>query len=133
MRNVLWSIVVGLVDEFNITPDRVVQSASADEHYQTPFVEIKVRGTFPSVSRHSGGGTVGAEIWVHDSYGNYDQINKVINKLKRLLHSQAPVYGSGGSYIADITWESVSPDLNDDGYGTICRMMSLNLVGRDAD
>ena len=76
---------------------------------------------------------VGAEIWVHDAYGNYDQINKVINKLKRLLHSQAPVYGSGGSYIADITWESVSPDLNDDGYETICRMMSLNLVGRDAD
>lgn len=132
MRNLLWSIVVDYASEFGIPESRVIQSASADEHYEKPFLVVKCRGVFPSVSKKNGGGMVGAEIWVHDSYGSYDRINTILTRIRRGLFADAPVYGAGGSFLACIDWESESPDLNDDGYGTICRMISVNLVGRDA-
>lgn len=75
----------------------------------------------------------GAEIWVHDFPGTYDRINRILKALREKLKYSTPRAGQHGAVLADIDWESISPDLNDDGYGTIMKMLSVNMVGIDGE
>lgn len=130
MQTILWSIVSEILAD-EIPPERIVPASSADSHYETPFAVLKSRGTIPSASRGSGGGVVGAEIWIHDIPGSYSTIRRIITSLTRGMQAETPRAGQHGAYLADIRWISVGPDLNDDGYGTICKMLSVDLIGVD--
>ena len=113
----------------------VYWTGSIDEHAPRPFMVLRNRGNLPGEYR--GAKKRGYEVWVHDAPGSYSRIN-------RLLSLVESAFGSGfPSFLADVDdnilavvaqadWQSDSPDLQDEGLGTICRMSSWTVIGKEA-
>lgn len=66
------------------------------------------------------------KIWVHDSPGNYLRIGLILARLRAMLVGQ--VSDSNGLVCR---WQGDSPDLADDGYGTITKNASFLFIGRN--
>lgn len=110
-------------------PDIPVFSAGAvDENPPKPFIVYKLSGDFRGPSRTSVHRTARLEVWVHDDKGSYVLIDGMLDSIERALDGAVHVQ-AGDSRISQALWESRSPDLDDSGFGTLCKMTSYTIVG----
>lgn len=69
-------------------------------------------------------------IWVHDSQGTYEDINKVLDALYGRLNGVAGQQDGSGNEIMSCEWQSNSGDLIDTGFRTITRNATFELIGK---
>lgn len=110
--------------------ERIFQAGSVDEKPETPFIVYRFAGNFPSVTRRSSARRTSCEIWVHDKPGDYSVIEGILNKIESTFDAVVHASAVGGESVSTADFESRSPDLNDDGFGTICKMTNYSLIGR---
>lgn len=110
-------------------PDIPVFAAGAvDENPPKPFIIYKIAGEFKGATRTSQHRTARLEVWVHDNKGSYVLIDGMLDSIERALDLAVHVQ-AGESRISQALWESRSPDLDDSGFGTLCKMTSYTIVG----
>lgn len=110
--------------------ERIFQAGSVDTKPQTPFIVYRFAGNFPGVTRRSRGRAASVEIWVHDKPGDYGQIEGILKQIEATFDSVVHASAAEGESIAAADFESRSPDLNDDGFDTICKMTNYSIIGR---
>lgn len=110
--------------------ERIFQAGSVDEKPQTPFIVYRLSGDFPGVTRRSKTRRTSAEIWVHDKPGDYSGIDGILKQIEDTFDSVVHASAAEGESIGSADFESRSPDLNDDGFNTICKMTNYSLIGR---
>lgn len=110
--------------------ERIFQAGSVDEKPQTPFIIYRMSGDFPTVTRRSKARRTSCEIWVHDKPGDYSGIDGILKQIEATFDSVVHASAAEGEGISTADFESRSPDLNDDGFGTICKMTNYSLIGR---
>lgn len=128
MRATIKSLLQLAQDE--VPAERIMQAGSVDDKPQTPFIVFRLSGDFPTVTRRSSARRLSAEIWVHDSPGDYSQIDGILKRIEQTFDGVIHASAAEGESISTADWESRSPDLNDDGFGTICKMTNYSLIGR---
>lgn len=97
-------------------------SGSLEGSPARPFIMLRfgptVRGAYAGTSQTE------LQVWVHDEPGDYLRIQAILQAVRAALEG---VVASAGAHVA--RWQGESQDLADDGYGTITRWASYNLVG----
>lgn len=138
MRGLIRSIIIENEDITDLIPaDSWFGSGSAGKPPEekdrpaVPFAEIRFGGTFPGMSVVQRGR---CEIWIHEEFGSYDLINRVIRLLRPLVESAVQVDFDDAetgeqSHLVQAEWISDSPDLYDTGYRTNTRSTGFDLVG----
>jgi len=106
------------------------QMGSIDEIPAKPFGIYRMSGDVPGVVSRGGPRILNVEFWVHDTPGSYLRIDGMLKALELKLDAVQHFSAAPGENIAEATWLSRSPDLNDDGFKTICKMTSYQLIGR---
>lgn len=106
-------------DNFSDTPPR-------------PFAEIRFSMDSPGMAHIT---RRRLEVWVHDEYGDYSRIDRVIKRVKEVLESSQQVAFSDPETHEDselmlAEWVSDSTDLYDGGYRTNCRSTGFDLIGK---
>lgn len=114
----------------DIPAERWFQMGSVDENPPTPFGLYRLSGTFPGVTKRSKVKSVSVEIWVHDEPGDYSRIEGILKQIEDTFDSVVHASAAEGESIGSANFESRSPDLNDDGFKTICKMTNYTIVGR---
>lgn len=94
-----------------------------------PFLNLKWGPDVPSF-RESLAIVSTLAVWVHDEPGDFDLINKILQRLRILLPSIQAVVSSNGSEVQVITWQGNGPDLQDDGHRTIVKVGNYQVVGK---
>lgn len=96
-----------------------------------PFGIYRLSSTLPGLTTRSRAGrTPRLEIWVHDDPGSYVRIDGILSSLEDAFTAVSNLSAAEGESIAQADFESRSPDLNDTGFRTICKMSSFKLVGK---
>lgn len=107
----------------------VFQKGAVDNNPPKPFIIYNLGGEFRGVTRTSAHRTARAEFWVHDMPGSYKVIEGMLTSIERVFDNAVHVnVGNGG--ISQAMWDSRSPDLDDMGFGTICKSTNYTVVGR---
>lgn len=106
------------------------QQGSLDAAPDRVFGTYRLRGSVQSVTSRSLSREVGLEVWVHDDPGSYLRIDNILKELERILKAVVHASAAEGESISQTKFESRSPDLNDDGLRTICKMTSFTLIGK---
>lgn len=89
-----------------------------------PFLVLRFG---PKLRAHADGPyTSSLTVWIHDQPGSYKRIEDILPIVKARL--DGPVSAEGATLCE---WTGDSGDLADDGYKTITRNSSFNLVGTD--
>lgn len=127
MRKVLYHMIQ---EAQSVVPaERIFPFGSVDTTPQTPFIVYKLSGRFSNLTSRRATGPVRVEVWVHDTPGSYTRIEEVLDKVEDrfllALHEEV-----GGDRISQIDYDSRSPDLDDTGFRTICKMSSFITIGR---
>lgn len=113
-----------------VPPDRVFQTGSVDTNPVTPFIVYRQSGHFPGVTKRSKVRQQSLEIWVHDEPGDYSRIDGILNRIEQTFDAVVHASAAEGESIGSADFESRSPDLDDDGFGTICKMTNYTITGR---
>lgn len=123
MRKTVYALIGSLVPEG--VP--VIAAASLNQIPDTrPFVVIRTAFESPE----AGTKTRSVEVWVHDVYGSYIQIDKILHDIQDGLRDMDPFAGDDG-IISVMDFQNGSPDLTDDKMNTICRSNAFKIVGQE--
>ncbi len=128
VRSLLVADVEYLDEEYQIPEDRWFGSGATTSTPASPFAEIKMSGWLPGIGplrRRR------LEVWVHDQPGDYDRVDKILEYVRQVLDGAEHRKGASGAEIVRCEWKSDSPDLDDDGYGTITRMSAFEIIGKE--
>lgn len=107
-----------------VNPDSLV-AGDVDTPPMRPFINLRWDDVNPGV------GTVNSRrltIWVHDAPNDYELIDSILGRIRTVLNGLEAVRTTHG-WLTLIEWNGNSPDLSDDGHGTITRNSSYTLVG----
>lgn len=110
--------------------ERIFQIGSVEKKPETLFIVYRLSGDFPTVTRRSPARRVSLEIWVHDQPGDYSRIDGILKQIEATFDAVVHASAAEGEWVSTADFESRSPDLNDDGFGTICKMTNYSLIGR---
>lgn len=127
------STIKGLLNDVApaaIPPERWFQLSSIDENPEKPFGVFRLSGHTPGVTSRSATRRISCEVWVHDVPGDYSGIDGILNRVDEVFDSVVNASGAEGEVVSQARWVSRSPDLNDDGFGTICKMSSFEIIGK---
>lgn|SRR5512134_2759356 len=107
-----------------VVPEAIL-AGDVDTPPQRPFINLRWGVNTPGldvVTRRS------LVIWVHDTPGDYSQIDAIIRRIGVVLGELVGVPHAYG-HLVTAEWTGDSEDLTDDGHGTITRTTSYSLVG----
>lgn len=92
-----------------------------------PFIIFKVGADVPELEgdMRAHASSTFSEIWIHDNPGSYARINRLLSHLKEAI--EGPTDSASGGVAC--TWQGNSPELSDEGYGTIARYISFRMIG----
>ncbi len=128
MRTTVYELLRGV--SLDIPDARIYQMSSVDETPELPFIVYRLSGSGTGVVANHASKPVRLEVWVHDTPGSYtridDTLRAVEQKFKAVLHASF----RAGESISQIAFDSRSPDLDDTGFRSICRMSSFTLIGK---
>lgn len=106
------------------------QSSSIKETPAKPFGVYRLSGTGPSTTRRSPVKEVRLELWIHDEPGSYLRIDRLLGKLESTFNAVMHASAAEGESISQTAFDSRSPDLDDQGFGTICKSSVFTLIGK---
>lgn len=95
-----------------------------------PFGTYRLAGSGMGVTRRSASKEVRLEIWVHDNPGSYLRIDRLLTELEKTFGDVTHVSAAEGESISQAAYDSRSPDLDDQGFGTICKSVVFTLIGK---
>jgi hypothetical protein len=128
MRSIIRGILIADSDLTDIIPaNRWFASGSIDDDNTpaTPFAVIR----FGLVNRgmaHVQRGSV--TIWIHDGRGSYSNIDAAMRLITGILDGREHV-SDGDSELIKATWQDTSGDLFDNGYRTLTKTTTYEIVG----
>jgi hypothetical protein len=128
MRKTIYSLIKDI--DPAIPADRWHQLGSVDETPEKPFGVYRLSGTAPGVTRRSKSRVVRLEVWVHDTPGSYTRIDGVLNAVENVFDAVTHASAAEGESISQIDFDARSPDLDDTGFRTICKMSSFTVIGK---
>lgn len=128
MRTTIKSLLV--LAGTDIPTERWFQAGSVDEQPEKPFGVFRIAMSSPGVTARSSSRPVSLEVWVHDNPGDYTRIDGMLNRIEAVFDSVVHASAVEGESISQAQFMSRSPDLNDDGFDTICRMTNYTLIGK---
>lgn len=127
MRKVLYKLLREA--QIVVPAERIYQFGSVDSEPAKPFIVYRLSGRMANLTSRSARGPVRIEVWVHDVPGSYNLIEKTLDAVEdrflAVLHEEV-----GEDRISQIGYDSRSPDLDDTGFRTICKMSSFTTIGR---
>lgn len=131
MRKTIMQLIAGTPNVIEEIPlDRWYQADSIKETPEKPFGIYRLSSTGPGVTRNSPSREVRLEVWIHDEPGSYLRIDRLLtaveNTFKAVIHASA----AEGESISQAAFDSRSPDLNDSGFGSICKATVYTLIGK---
>lgn len=102
-------------------------SNAVDSIDERPFIILR----WEEVERQFGlKGKERLSIWVHDTPGDYGRILSILDLIKAALADAVHVAGADGYTLTVADWAGRSADLYDDGYKTITKYDSYDIVAR---
>lgn len=128
MRTTVYNLLRGV--SADIPDDRIHQLSSVDTNPEKPFIAYRMSGSGSGVTRNSLSKAVRLEVWVHDTPGSYTRIDDVLRAVEARFASVLHASYREGESISQIDFDTRGPDLDDTGFGTICRMSSFTLIGK---
>jgi hypothetical protein len=128
MRATIVSLLTGVVE--HIPAERIFQLSAIDETPVKPFMVYRLSGTSPGVTRASKSRVSRLEIWVHDNPGSYTRIDGTLTAIENRFAEVTYESAAEGESISVIDFDARSPDLDDTGFQTICRMSSFTIIGK---
>ena len=133
MRKAMWQMLNDIPDltvpmEFWLPIGSIGESVpeGAGKH----FVVIRYSLAGTTVTRNSPVKEARVEFTVHDAPGSYERIDGTLRALEQNLPRLAPRAVDEWDSVSHVLHDSRGPDLQDDGYGTICKLTSFTLIGR---
>lgn len=128
MRKTIFSLIKAAAP--SIPEDRIRQLSSIDEAPAKPFIVYRLSTTTPGVTARSKYRQTRLEVWVHDVPGSYNKIDGVLSDIEDVFGAVTYASYAEGESISSANFESRSPDLDDTGFRSICKMSSFNLIGK---
>lgn len=128
MRTTIKSLLVQAGTD--IPPERWFQAGSVDEQPEKPFGVFRIAMNSAGVTARNPSRPCSVELWVHDNPGDYTRIDAMLKRIEGVFDSVVHASAVEGESISQAQFVSRSPDLNDDGFNTICRMTNYTLIGK---
>lgn len=113
-----------------IPAERWYQASSVVETPQKPFGIYRISGTGGGVTKRGPGRQVRLEVWIHDKPGSYLRIDKLLTEVESTFAAAVHASAAEGESISQADFDSRSPDLDDQGFGSICKSSIFTLVGK---
>lgn len=113
-----------ILRDLGVTEESLV-AGDVDTPMMRPFVNLRWDDVSPGI------GTVDTRrliVWVHDEPNDYERIDAILRRARIILLGLESARTTHG-WLTLIEWNGTSPDLSDDGHGTITRNSSFTLVG----
>lgn len=116
-------VVLAKVAQANIHPSGSIEGSPETK----PFIVFKYGNDTPALEGDMEAAAERglAEVWFHDTPGSYKRINELLDHIKKAW--PGPVASATGGIAC--RWLGNSPELSDDGYGTITRYASFEMTG----
>lgn len=131
MRKTILQVIAANPDVVAEVPaDRWYQAGSVAENPVKPFGIYRLSSTGPGVTRRSPSREVRLEMWIHDEPGSYLRIDRLLSALERTFEAVVHASAAEGESISQAHFDSRSPDLNDSGFGSICKATIYTLTGK---
>jgi hypothetical protein len=128
MRTTVYNLLRGVHPDI---PDaRIFQMGAVDDTPLKPFMVYRLSGNGRGVTARSASKPVRLEVWVHDEPGSYTRIDDVLRAVETKLNAVVHASSRAGESISQVDFDTRSPDLDDTGFRTICRMSSFTLIGK---
>lgn len=121
-----------VMNAYGFDRDNMYGSNATDTPEQKKFIVVSVGDTVKSFT------TKGYEfytIWVHQQRYEgitYTDIKKTLQRITELLVDAEPTTGEDDRVFTGASWNSNSPDLVDDGYGTITKNATFRVASHYA-
>ncbi|QPX62564.1 tail terminator [Arthrobacter phage Wollypog] len=128
MRTTVYNLLRGV--SIDIPDERIYQMGSIDETPVRPFMVYRLTGGGSGVTANHPSKAVRLEVWVHDQPGSYTRIDDTLRDVEERFADVLHASYREGESISQIAFDSRSPDLDDTGFRTICRMSSFTLIGK---
>ena len=128
MRKTLYALISAAVPD--IPAERVYQMGSVDETPQKPFIVYRLSGTGRGVTARSKYRPTSLEVWVHDTPGSYTRIDGFLEAVENYLGEVTYASAAQGESVSAADFVSRSPDLDDTGFRSICKMSSFTIIGK---
>ena len=113
-----------------IPATRWYQASAITETPAKPFGIYRISGSGPGITRRSSSKEIRLELWIHDVPGSYLRIDRLLSSLEQTFNAVIHVSAGEGESISQAAYDSRSPDLEDQGFGTICKSVIFTLVGK---
>jgi hypothetical protein len=131
MRKTIMQIIGSNAEVLEAIPlDNWHQASDIDTTPVKPFGVYRLSGTGPGVTRSSPSKEVRLELWIHDVPGSYLRIDKLLSSLESTFNAVVHASAAEGESISQTAYESRSPDLDDSGFGSICKATIYTLIGK---
>ena len=131
MRKTIMSLIALTPDVMEEIPlENWHQASSITETPEKPFGVYRLAGTGPTVTRRSPSKEVRLELWIHDVPGSYVRIDRLLTALESTFNAVVHASAEEGESISQATFDSRSPDLDDSGFGTVCKASIFTLIGK---
>lgn len=112
------------LQSLGITADSTYAAGSLDGPAPTPFMVIRWGGTTRGI------GPINAApvtLYVHDDHGDYGAIVGILQRARAVMTALS-ASGPSANWIIDVRWNGDSEDLSDDGYKTLMRNATFEVV-----
>lgn len=129
MRRTAYSLLKNAIGDV-IPEDRIKAVGTTDTQMARPFALYRFSGTLPGVTSRSASKPVRMEVWIHDEPGSYLFIDDTLRTVEDVMDAAVHLSAAEGESISQVKYESRSPDLTDDGFGTFCKMSNFTLIGK---
>lgn len=130
MRKTIMSLIAGSPATAVIPIDRWYSAGGVDKNPVKPFGIYRLSGSGPGVTSRNPSREVRLELWVHDVPGSYLQIDGALGMLESTFNAVEHASAAAGESISQASFDSRSPDLDDQGFGTICKSTIYTLIGK---
>jgi hypothetical protein len=131
MRKTIMDLIATTPDVIAEIPlDRWKQASSITQTPEKPFGVYRISGAGPGVTRSSSSREVRLELWIHDEPGSYLRIDRLLTALEKTFNAVVHASAAEGESISQTAFDSRSPDLDDSGFGSICRATIFTLIGK---
>lgn len=105
--------------------EEALHAGDVDTPPTRPFVQLRWDETGVGIGAVD---TRRLVVWAHDEPNDYERIDAILRRIRVVLTALEAVQTTHG-WLTLVEWNGNSPDLADDGHGTITRNSTFTLVG----